>query len=257
MNKATTSVKSAATTKTRKAKTVTAVPVVETVAETVVPAVVETVAETVVPAVVETVAETTTTESVVEAVEAVTETVLSFKQRLETLITSRTELMVTLKREIQELRKLQRDHDAMIKESSKKVKKTKAPRDFTKAKRATGFAEPVLVSAELYSFLVKNKATMKDHTFIPSSEEQEAAWPRLPVVNGVPVARTDVTSFISKYIKDHNLQNPEMKREIIPDASLKKVFANPNEPTPVTYNYLQLQKYISHHFPKKSTTASS
>ena len=79
---------------------------------------------------------------------------------------------------------------------------------------------------ELYSFLVKNKATMKDHTFVPTSETDEAAWPRLPVVAGVPVARTDVTSFISKYIKDHNLQNPEMKREIIPDAALKKVFAN-------------------------------
>ena len=246
MNKATTSVKSAATTKTRKAKTVVAeteAPVVETVVpvvETVVPVV-----ETVVPVVAET-------ESPVVA-----ETVLTFKQRLETLITSRTELMVTLKREIQELRKLQRDHDAMVKESSKKVKKTKAPRDFTKVKRATGFAEPVLVSAELYSFLVKNKATMKDHTFAPSSEEQEAAWPRLPVVDGVPVARTDVTSFISKYIKDHNLQNPEMKREIIPDAALKKVFANPNEPTPATYNYLQLQRYISHHFPKKSTAATA
>jgi hypothetical protein len=250
MNKATSSVKSASTTKSRKVKvastteaSTTEAPVVETpVVET---PVVEAPVATEAPVVEAPVA----TEAPV-TIEATADA--TFSQRLEALITSRTEMVATLKREITELRKLQRDHNNMMKEATKKVKKTKAPRDFTKPKRATGFAEPVLVSSELYSFLVKNKATMKDHTFVPSSEADEAAWPRLPVVSGVPVARTDVTSFISKYIKDHNLQNPEMKREIIPDASLKKIFANPNEPTPATYSYLQLQKYISHHFPKKT-----
>ena len=252
MNKATTSVKSAssaAPTKTRKTKVATteATPVVESTPVVETTTVVEATTEVSVPVV------ETTVSPVVEATASVeTSTEVTFTQRLETLISSRNEMITTLKREITELRKLQRDHTAMMKEATKKVKKTKAPRDFTKPKRATGFAEPVLVSAELYSFLVKNKATMKDHTFVPTSEADEAAWPRLPVVAGVPVARTDVTSFISKYIKDHNLQNPEMKREIIPDAALKKVFANPNEPTPSTYSYLQLQKYISHHFPKKN-----
>jgi hypothetical protein len=243
MNKATSSVKSASTTKSRKVK----------VASTTEASVVETpVVET--PVVETPVVETPVVETPVVEAPVTTEATAdaTFSQRLEALITSRTEMVATLKREITELRKLQRDHNNMMKEATKKVKKTKAPRDFTKPKRATGFAEPVLVSSELYSFLVKNKATMKDHTFVPSSEADEAAWPRLPVVSGVPVARTDVTSFISKYIKDHNLQNPEMKREIIPDASLKKIFANPNEPTPATYSYLQLQKYISHHFPKKT-----
>ena len=249
MNKATKS-STAATTKSRKVKiastTETSAEVTPVVEST---PVVETTPVVEATPVVESSASSTEAPVSTEASATVEAT---FTQRLESLITSRTEMINTLKREITELRKLQRDHNAMMKEVTKKVKKMKAPRDFSKPKRATGFAEPVLVSSELYSFLVKNKATMKDHTFVPSSEAEEAAWPRLPVVAGVPVARTDVTSFISKYIKDHNLQNPEMKREIIPDAALKKVFANPNEPTPSTYSYLQLQKYISHHFPKKT-----
>jgi hypothetical protein len=151
----------------------------------------------------------------------------------------------------QKVKRAQRVHNAMLKEASKKQKKRKAPRDYSKPKRPTGFAEPVVVSDELYTFLTKNKATMKDPAFVPKSKEEDEAWPRISIKTGVPVARTDVTSFISRYIKENNLQNPEAKREIIPDATLKRIFANPNEPAPKTYSYLQLQRYLSHHFPKK------
>lgn len=175
---------------------------------------------------------------------------VSFKQRLESLIRTRVEHIAVLKHEVQELKKLQREHEVLIKEASKKNKK-KAPRDFSKPRKATGFAEPVVVSAELYSFLVKTKAVMKDTTFVPKSHEDLAKWPKIPVKTSVPVARTDVTSHISKYIKDHNLQNPEAKREILPDAALKKIFTDPSAPQAhVTYNYLQLQKYLNHHFKK-------
>lgn len=173
---------------------------------------------------------------------------VSFRQRLEVLIKSRTESIDSFKREIQELRKLQKEHDHILKEASKKNKK-KAPRDFTKARKATGFAGPVTVSNELYDFLVKTKAVMKDPTFEPKSEEEYKNWPRIPVVSGKPVARTDVTSHISKYIKEHNLQNPESKREILPDPVLKKIFTNPTlDPQPTTFNYLKLQTYVNHHF---------
>ena len=153
----------------------------------------------------------------------------------------------------QKVKRAQRVHTAQLKEAMKKQKKRKAPRDYSKPKRPTGFAEPVVVSDELYAFLTKNKATMKEPTFVPKSKEEDEAWPRVAIKTGVPVARTDVTSFISKYIKEHKLQNQEAKREIIPDATLKKIFANPNEAVPATYSYLQLQRYLSHHFPKKST----
>ena len=189
---------------------------------------------------------------VVEApvVEAPVVEELSFRQRLESLVKSRLESIDRLKREVQELRKLQKDHDHILKDASKKNKK-KAPRDYSKPRKATGFAGPVTVSEELYSFLIKTKAVMKDPSFEPKNDEEYNSWPRIPVKSGHPIARTDVTSHISKYIKEKNLQNPESKREILPDAILKKVFTNPTlKEQPATFNYLKLQTYLNHHFIK-------
>ena len=167
-------------------------------------------------------------------VERVTEKV-SMKQRFESLIKSRQEQTLQLKREIQELRKMQRDHELEIKEASKKRRKSK--RDNTTPRKPSGFASPVVVSDTLYNFLDKFGVKKTDL-----------------------VARTDVTKYITTYIRDNNLQNPEHRREIIPDAELLKVFGPPIElkdetdPTsPKVYTYLRLQKYLSQHFPKKQT----
>ena len=183
-------------------------------------------------------------------VEAPVVETLTFRQRLETLVKSRLESIDRLKHEVQELRKLQKDHDHILKEASKKNKK-KAPRDYSKPRKATGFAGPVTVSDELYAFLTKTKALMKDPSFQPKNAEEDANWPRIPVKSAQPVARTDVTSHISKYIKENNLQNPESKREILPDAVLKKIFTNPSlAEQPTSFNYLKLQTYLNHHFIK-------
>lgn len=175
---------------------------------------------------------------------------LTFRQRLETLVKSRLESIDRLKREVQELRRLQKDHDHILKEASKKNKK-KAPRDYSKPRKATGFAGPVTVSDELYAFLTKTKAVMKDPSYQPKNDEEYNNWPRIPVKSGQPIARTDVTSHISKYIKEKNLQNPESKREILPDAILRKVFTNSAlAEQPTSFNYLKLQTYLNHHFIK-------
>jgi hypothetical protein len=175
---------------------------------------------------------------------------LTFRQRLETLVKSRLESIDRLKKEVQELRRLQKDHDHILKEASKKNKK-KAPRDYSKPRKATGFAGPVTVSDELYAFLTKTKAVMKDPSFQPKNDEEYNNWPRIPVKSGQPIARTDVTSHISKYIKEKNLQNPESKREILPDATLRKVFTNSAlAEQPTSFNYLKLQTYLNHHFIK-------
>lgn len=194
------------------------------------------------------------TETVKEIVEEVN---VSFRQRLEALIQANLTHMSHLKTRIQELRKLQREHELIVKDASKKNKKKKLPRDFTKPRRPTGFAEPVIVSDELYTFLIKTKATMKDSKYVPTCQAEHDNWPRVSVKAGLPVARTDITSHISKYIKDHNLQNPEALREIIPDAALKKLFSEPItisklDPTKKAYTYLTLQKVVNHHFPQKT-----
>lgn len=190
----------------------------------------------------------------VEQVEVVEQ--ISFKERLDIIIKMNQEYLTILKGQTQELRKLQKEHEFIVKSVSNKNKKKKLPRDFSKPRRSTGFAEPVIVSDQLYLFLVKTKATMKDTTFIPSNQEEYNNWPRLLVKSGKPVARTDITSHISKYIKDHNLQNPNERREIILDSTLRKIFSEATEPskrdpTKLVYTYLKLQKYINHHFVKK------
>jgi hypothetical protein len=231
---------------TKKSVAQAAAPVVE---ETVAPVV-----EVVAPVAAQETVQETTQETAQETTQEV-----SFRSRLEALVHSRLSQIDLLKREVQELKKLQREHDLLLKEATRKQKKTKLPRDFSKPKKATGFAEPVVVSDDMYDFLVKTKAVMKDPNFVPKCQEDLDNWPRLSVKRGVPVARTDVTSHISKYIKDHNLQNPESKREIVPDAALKKLFSEPTELSDKNdpnsrkiHTYLQLQRYLNAHFQKKT-----
>ncbi len=44
------------------------------------------------------------------------------------------------------------------------------------------------------------------------------------IVGTAPLPRGEVVSKVWEYIKKHNLQNPENKREIVADDKLKKVF---------------------------------
>jgi chromatin remodeling complex protein RSC6 len=159
----------------------------------------------------------------------------SLKMRFDALIKSKQDLMNDLKREVQELRKMQRDHEHAVRDASKRSKKKKVIRDDSNPRKPSGFASPVVVSDQLYSFL-----------------EQ------FGVKNTDPVARTDVTRYITSYIKDKDLQNPEHRREIIPDDALRTLFGPAMEPkdpndsnSPLVYTYLKLQKYLSSHFPKK------
>ncbi len=44
------------------------------------------------------------------------------------------------------------------------------------------------------------------------------------IVGTAPLPRTEVVSKVWDYIKTHNLQNPENRREILADDKLKRVF---------------------------------
>ena len=190
-----------------------------------------------VPVIVPTIAPVEPTITETATVETDSIEIETMKQRFEKLIKSKQDLTNELKREIQELRKMQRDHENAIKEASKKTKRKKTPRDDSNPRKPSGFASPVIVSDDLYAFLAQ-----------------------FGVKNTDPIARTDVTRHITTYIKEKDLQNPEHRREIIPDAALKKLFGpaiepkDPNDPkSPLVYTYLKLQRYLSPHFPKKAT----
>ena len=108
-----------------------------------------------------------------------------------------------------------------LKQASK-GKRVKKPKDPHAPKREpSGFAKPTNLSPELCAFLGLPADTM--------------------------VARTDVTKKVTEYIKEHNLQNPENKREILPDAKLKKLL---DPPAGTTDTFFTLQTHMKKHFVK-------
>ena len=119
---------------------------------------------------------------------------------------------------------LKKSLDKERKESAKGKKVRKAS---TGIRAPSGFAKPSVISQELAKFLGKDKKDL--------------------------VARTEVTRFITGYIRDKDLQDPTNRRTIKPDASLKKLLGVSAEDPPVTY--FNLQKFLSKHYPKKVVAA--
>ena len=60
-------------------------------------------------------------------------------------------------------------------------------------------------------------------------------------------SRVDVTKLVCNYIKENNLQNPADRRQITPDAKLKKLL---NYKTSEPLKYYTLQTYLKQHFTK-------
>jgi chromatin remodeling complex protein RSC6 len=85
-------------------------------------------------------------------------------------------------------------------------------------KKPSGFAIPTTISKELCSFMNKNE--------------------------GEKAARTEVTQYIIKYIKEKELQNKENKQEIILDKDLGSLLNCGSE----TVTYFSIQKYMNQHF---------
>ena len=127
-----------------------------------------------------------------------------------------------------DLRKLQKNMAKHVRENSRKKNKRKASSG-EKTKRApSGFAKPALISDELCSFLGKTP--------------------------GTEMARTEVTKYLTSYIKEHELQDQANKRKILPDAKLKKLL-NLQPSDEVTY--FNLQKYMKVHFPKSAAAIAA
>jgi upstream activation factor subunit UAF30 len=69
--------------------------------------------------------------------------------------------------------------------------------------------------------------------------------PELAAVVGVePLPRTEVVSKVWDYIRKHNLQNPENKREIVADDKLKAVFGRDK------VTMFEMNKYLAQHLSK-------
>ena len=138
-----------------------------------------------------------------------------------TLLTNVNAISVQMKNIVSDVKRMERRVGRELKEANRKSK-SKKNKNLDKPKRApSGFAKPSDISTELCDFL------------------------QMP--SGSQLARTEVTKHITRYIREHNLQNPENKRHILPDAKLGSLL-NVSDSDEVTY--FNLQKYMKHHFPK-------
>ena len=112
-------------------------------------------------------------------------------------------------------------HKTTLKHIKTMNKKKKRVVGEKKNRTPSGFAKPTKMSQELCKFLNKP--------------------------DGTEMARTEVTKFITNYVKEHDLQNPDNRREIKCDTKLKTLL-NVDDTVPVTY--FNLQKYMKVHFMK-------
>ena len=127
-----------------------------------------------------------------------------------------------------DVRRLQKNVQRYLKESAKKNKRRKKPAPGAAKRAPSGFAKPAVISKELCTFLGKPK--------------------------GTEMARTEVTKYLTNYIKEHNLQDAENKRRILPDKKLSSLL---NVPKDDTLTYFNLQKYMKVHFPKPASAATT
>jgi chromatin remodeling complex protein RSC6 len=132
-----------------------------------------------------------------------------------------------VEREIKTLRQSKCPGGKFLKSLNKTLKglKTKSIRVMGKKpkKRSnvnSGFLKQVAISKEMAKFIGCSSSELK--------------------------SRVDVTKHICAYIKENNLQNPKDKREILPDAKLKKLLRVEKGDAPLTY--YRVQSKLKPHF---------
>lgn len=166
------------------------------------------------------VAPVATTPATAPAAEAPVEEV-----RLETEVKALTALAVAMRESlsalITESKRLEKKAAKLQKVADKRRRKSK-PVDGAPV-RVSIFQIPVAISPALCKFMGREAGSLE--------------------------SRSNVTSFVTKYVTEHNLKN---KHEIIPDASLKSLL-NLKEGDKLTY--FNLQHHLNQHYPKKAVAA--
>lgn len=68
-------------------------------------------------------------------------------------------------------------------------------------------------------------------------------------------SRVQVTKYLCNYIRENNLQNPNDKRQIIPDNKLSKLIKYDSKKETEPLRYYSLQRFLKPHFMKAEITA--
>ncbi len=161
-------------------------------------------------------------EPVVENVEVSAEPVVTIESSMSELLTSFSTSIQTLTSSLNQLKSDFKTLEKQVLKEARSMDKVNAKRNKNKGSRApSGFVKPAAISKELAKFLGKPEDTL--------------------------MSRTDVTKFITAYVKEHKLQDTKNGRRIVPDAKLKALL-NVKGSDEVTY--FNLQKYMKSHFVK-------
>jgi upstream activation factor subunit UAF30 len=156
-------------------------------------------------------ASTTTTTATATATESVSRS--SLEEQVNELLTFVNESIVREKELKIKLTLLQKD-----------VKKIKGHKTVSAPRKGlpSGFSKPTKLSDELCAFMGLDAGSLRP--------------------------RSEVTAFLNSYIKEKNLQNPENRRHIIPDASLKKLLKVSEDKL---VSYFNLQTFMAPLFVKE------
>jgi len=112
----------------------------------------------------------------------------------------------------------------ILKNQSSRIIKQKRTTTRTNTNNNSGFLKPVKISKEMAKF---------------------TGWDA-----GLPRSRVEVTKFLCNYIKEHELQNPADRRQILADDKLTKLlkYDVKKEKEPLTY--FRVQTCLKNHFIK-------
>lgn len=88
----------------------------------------------------------------------------------------------------------------------------------------------------------KKKTTAKKSSTPKKQKEYELSKELQDIVGKEPLSRPAITKKLWEYIKEHNLQDPNNKRKIVPDKKLAKLFGH-NDPI----DMMKLASVISNH----------
>jgi chromatin remodeling complex protein RSC6 len=168
------------------------------------------------PAVVETPApETTAAPTLTQVVEHLREVQSRLASELKSIIRDTLVAAKSAAREVKDARRKRR----VRKDVSEMTEEERAAHELRRSKNA--FLKPRALSADLCTFMG-----------LPAGSQR---------------SQTDVTKFVSNYVKTHNCFDPANKRRIIPDGVLSRLLKVTDKDT---VTYLNLQSYLKVHFLK-------
>ena len=149
-----------------------------------------------------------------------------------------TKLTETLKALSSEFSSKVRDAVRATQEAAKQAKKE--ARDSKKKKRK---AVEDMTPEEKKSY----EARRANNAFLVQRPLTDELCAFMGLKAGDKRSQTEVTKFISEYVKSHSCYDPKFKRRILPNAALAKIL-RVDDKTEVTY--LNLQRFLKVHFVK-------